>query len=369
MSTLNKIKPYLQRASELDSFEPLVAYYCRLHALNMLVKAQQNGETSDEHKAVLMDCLKRSEDRKQVVDLSNGQEAMEGFASKVFESADTSDRSGRTDKTTAANFWAAATLMEVCSQFYGGELPPDYAEKVRYAKYRAVTIRDCIRQGIDPSPPQDEFAAYADESAPYAGATAPPPASTPAPAVVPATAPPAAPPAAADSAALEAQQLRDQIARAEEAQRLREQIAQAEAAAAAPTAAPPAAPATSDEAQRLRAQIAAAEAAAAPAPAPVPAPSTEAQRLREQIAAAEAAAAARAAAPVAAPPAPVPTAPAPQVSLGPLPPGRPRAVLSDEAKAAAKKKTEFASSALDFDDAASARKLLREALAMLEEPI
>lgn len=360
MSTLNKVKPYLQRATELDSFEPVVAYYCRLHALMTLAKAQQNGETSDEHKAVIGDCLKRSEDRKQVVDLSNGQEVMESFAGKVFESADTSDRSGRTDKTTASNFWASATLMEVCAQFYGGELPPDVVEKVKYAKYRAVTIRDCIRQGIDPSPPvQDELAAYMDESAPYAGATAPP-------AATPAAAAPSA-------AATEAQQLRDQIAQAEEAQRLREQIARAEAAAA------PAASAAAGEAQRLLDQIAAAEAAqaaaqaaaAAPAAVPAPPPSAEAQRLREQIAAAQAAATARPVAPAA--PAPVPAAlatmPLPVVSAGPIPPGKPRTNLSDEAKTAAKKKTDFAASALDFDDASSAKKLLREALAMLEEPV
>jgi len=367
MSTLNKVKPYLQRATELDSFEPVVAYYCRLHALMTLAKAQQNGETSDEHKAVIADCLKRSEDRKQVVDLSNGQEVMESFALKVFESADESDRSGRTDKTTASNFWASATLIEICAQFYGGELPPDFSEKVRYAKYRAVTIRDCIRQGIDPSPVQDELAGYMDETAPDVGATAPPPAATPAPAAAPTSA-----------AALEAQQLRDQIARAEEAQKLREQIARAEAAASAPPPAlPPATSPATDEAQRLREQIAAAEAAAAaqavaaaPAAAPAPPPSADAQRLREQIAAAEAAAAARSAAPAAAArvPAVAATMPSTVLSGAPIPPGKPRTNLSDEVKAAAKKKADFAASALDFDDAASARKLLREALAMLEEP-
>lgn len=356
MSALNKAKPYLQRAAELDSFEPVVAYYCRLHALNMLMKARQNGELSEEGQAVMLDALKRSEDRKEVVDLSTGQETMELFATKVFEAADTSDRGGRTDKSTASNFWAAATLMDVCGQFYDGGAPPDLAEKVRYAKYRAVKIRDCIRQGIDPSPPQDELAAYADESDPYAGASAPPPASALA------AAPAAAPAADASS---EAQQLRDQIARAEEAQRLREQIARAEASAAAAAPVPAAA---SGEAQRFREQIAAAEAAAV-APAPMPAPSAEVQRLREQLAAA---AAARSVAPAAAPapvPAPAPAAPAPRMSAGPVPPGRPRTNLSDDAKATAKKKAEFASSALDFDDVASAKKLLREALAMIEEPI
>merc|ERR1740129_553197 len=154
-------EPYLGRAAELDGHEPVIAYYCRMYSMDVLMKSRQSGggEASAELNSLLMDTLSRAEASKKTLDLTDGPERVEQFALQVFGQVDSSDRAGLTDAGTAAQFYAASIFLDVCAQFYEGELPPDLQEKSRYAKFRAVQIRECIKQGLPPTLPPEKAAA------------------------------------------------------------------------------------------------------------------------------------------------------------------------------------------------------------------
>merc|ERR1719443_718895 len=99
-----------------------------------------------------------------------------------------------TEASTANTFYIASQFLEVCAQFYSGEMPPDLAEKSRYAKYRAVQIRDCMKKGL-PLAPEPVVPASEEPAAASAPSDAlPPPSEAPPSGFQPYT--PAAPPAA-----------------------------------------------------------------------------------------------------------------------------------------------------------------------------
>lgn len=80
----------------------------------------------------------------------------------VFKSVDTADRGGTRDASVCSRFYVAGLFIDVLAQFYDGELPPDLAEKTRYAKFRAFQIRDFIKRGVDPPPPPEPQGTAAD---------------------------------------------------------------------------------------------------------------------------------------------------------------------------------------------------------------
>mmetsp|Transcript_3556 Transcript_3556/g.8363 ORF Transcript_3556/g.8363 Transcript_3556/m.8363 type:complete len:280 (-) Transcript_3556:86-925(-) len=172
MSLATRAQGLLQRATELAVHEPIVAYYCRVQAVELLVKQRQAGAASAELDAILGEELGKAEDAKKTLDLSHGREVMEGFALSVFDGVDVADRSSGADGTSATKFYAASQFLEVCAQFYEGELPPDLAEKAKYAKFRAVQIREALRQGLRPPPPPG-LATEAGSSAPDAPGSEP----------------------------------------------------------------------------------------------------------------------------------------------------------------------------------------------------
>lgn len=158
-AALKKVGPYLQRAEELESVQPVVSYYCRVYALDILGTARANGGQSPELDTRLIAELGKAEGQKKTLDLSQGGEVTEGFALQVFEAADAKDRAGTTDEASKKQFYVAGLFLDVCAQFYKGELPPDLAEKAKYGKFRALQIADCIKRGVDPSPEKPPEAA------------------------------------------------------------------------------------------------------------------------------------------------------------------------------------------------------------------
>lgn len=195
-AVVKRASMYLARAEELKVHKPVVAYYCRMWAIDVLAKAHGSAESTPEVTNLLMAEVTKAEEAKKTLDLTSGRDEMEAFAVSVFNNVDQADRAGQASAQTPQDFFIAVIFMEVCAQFYDGELPPDIAEKVRYAKYRIQTIRNCLRQGIPIEPPPGAAAEAGDSAA----AAAAPAAAAPAP--VPAAAPVAVPgPTAAAAAA------------------------------------------------------------------------------------------------------------------------------------------------------------------------
>ncbi|XP_043691403.1 protein HOMOLOG OF MAMMALIAN LYST-INTERACTING PROTEIN 5 [Telopea speciosissima] len=142
--------PYLQRADELQKHEPLVAYYCRLYAMERGLKIPQKERTKTTN-AILVSLMNQLEKDKKSLKLGPDDNLyVEGFASNVFAKADKQDRAGRADLNTAKTFYAASIFFEILNQF--GELQPDLEQKQKYAAWKAVDIRKALKEGRKPEP-------------------------------------------------------------------------------------------------------------------------------------------------------------------------------------------------------------------------
>ncbi|KAK9268700.1 hypothetical protein L1049_000460 [Liquidambar formosana] len=133
--------PYLQRADELQKHEPLVAYYCRLYAMERGLRIPQSERTKTTNSIL---------DKKSLKLGPEDNLYLEGFASNVFAKADKQDRAGRADLNTAKTFYAASIFFEILNQF--GELQPDLEQKQKYAAWKAVDIRKALKEGRKPEP-------------------------------------------------------------------------------------------------------------------------------------------------------------------------------------------------------------------------
>ncbi|CAN4102668.1 unnamed protein product [Withania somnifera] len=148
--------PYLQRADELQKHEPLVAYYCRLYAMERGLKIPQNERTKTTN-SLLVSLINQLEKDKKSLQLGPDDHLhVEGFALNVFVKADKQDRAGRADLNTAKTFYAASIFFEILNQF--GELQPDLEQKQKYAAWKAADIRKALKEERKPvpGPPGDE---------------------------------------------------------------------------------------------------------------------------------------------------------------------------------------------------------------------
>ncbi|XP_022734631.1 protein HOMOLOG OF MAMMALIAN LYST-INTERACTING PROTEIN 5-like [Durio zibethinus] len=142
--------PYLQRADELQKHEPLVAYYCRLYAMEKGLRIP-NSERTKTTNALLVSLMNQLEKDKKSLKLGPEDSLhLEGFALNVFAKADKQDRAGRADLNTAKTFYAASIFFEIINQF--GPLQPDLEQKQKYAVWKAADIRKAVKEGRKPNP-------------------------------------------------------------------------------------------------------------------------------------------------------------------------------------------------------------------------
>ncbi|KAF8779194.1 hypothetical protein HU200_002870 [Digitaria exilis] len=140
--------PYLQRADELQKHEPLVAYYCRLFAMEKGLRIPQKERTKTTN-SILISLMNQLEKDKKTLTLGPDDHLhLEGFALNVFAKADKQDRAGRADINTAKTFYAASIFFEILNQF--GELQPDIEQKQKYAIWKAADIRKALKEGRKP---------------------------------------------------------------------------------------------------------------------------------------------------------------------------------------------------------------------------
>ncbi|CAN6214152.1 unnamed protein product [Urochloa humidicola] len=140
--------PYLQRADELQKHEPLVAYYCRLYAMEKGLRIPQKERTKTTN-SILVSLMNQLEKDKKTLTLGPDDNLhVEGFALNVFAKADKQDRAGRADINTAKTFYAASIFFEILNQF--GELQPDIEQKQKYAIWKAAEIRKALKEGRKP---------------------------------------------------------------------------------------------------------------------------------------------------------------------------------------------------------------------------
>ncbi|XP_062228789.1 protein HOMOLOG OF MAMMALIAN LYST-INTERACTING PROTEIN 5-like isoform X2 [Phragmites australis] len=140
--------PYLQRADELQKHEPLVAYYCRLYAMEKGLRIPQKERTKITNSILVSLMNQLEKDKKSLTLGPDDHFHVEGFALNVFAKADKQDRAGRADINTAKTFYAASIFFEILNQF--GELQPDIEQKQKYAIWKAAEIRKALKEGRKP---------------------------------------------------------------------------------------------------------------------------------------------------------------------------------------------------------------------------
>lgn len=151
-ASLKSIKPYIQRAKELEDANPLVSYYCNLYALK---GGMRERDPSDENAAkFIKSLLTKCESLRSTFASTAGthRESVENFAVSVFDFADEIYQSGRADASTARHFYAAMCFLDVCGHF--GELAEDLAALRKRARVYAALIARDVREGRQPLPPQ-----------------------------------------------------------------------------------------------------------------------------------------------------------------------------------------------------------------------
>lgn len=143
-TNLKPILPYIQRANELESKAPLVAFYCRTYAVQEGINFTKNDKSSETYLLNLMDRLEK--DKKTLnPNPEEGRATVEIFALKMFKKADDADRAGNHSQTTAKLFYVSSILMACTKQF--GELSEDIVEKLKYAKWKAAEISKALKTG------------------------------------------------------------------------------------------------------------------------------------------------------------------------------------------------------------------------------
>ena len=243
-SWAQRVQPYLQQAAEMDDSEPVIAHYCRVHAVEQMIRARQREEADDESNDLLMATLEVAEAKKAGLDLQEGRDVMEGFARRVYACADAADRARPPeldrdrDDEVATQLQTASLLVEALAQFYGGELPGALAAAAGYARARAVLLaeyarvaEDCARLGKRPPPPAAPALAEPAPAAWRPAASSPAaPAASPARPGAQAGAPPAAQPVAHQAAQLAAPSAAPPAAQGPSAPRISAALTQAQAA-------------------------------------------------------------------------------------------------------------------------------------------
>mmetsp|Transcript_64865 Transcript_64865/g.141344 ORF Transcript_64865/g.141344 Transcript_64865/m.141344 type:complete len:552 (-) Transcript_64865:60-1715(-) len=148
-------EPFLRAAKDLADNHPIVAHYCRVHGIELLVRAGSSGRSSAT-KALLLEEFQRAESEKERLDLSTGRQTMEAFALKAYEAANRIDAAESTSFGLPEQLATAGHFLEVLAQLYGGELPKGLADCAAYANSRASHVREAKsmdRRPDQPMPP------------------------------------------------------------------------------------------------------------------------------------------------------------------------------------------------------------------------
>ncbi|KAK2798460.1 hypothetical protein FQN51_007723 [Onygenales sp. PD_10] len=156
------ISRFATRAAQCEKVKPVVSYWCNYWIVNqILAKGLHNSDSEClKYTTDLMDKLEQfksaNADNDTVVDDAAGQAYVEQFGLETFQRADNAVRANKaslfaSDPTpqTADTFQAAATFLELCQIW--GQIDPEIAAKVKFAKYHALRIAKALKAGEDPN--------------------------------------------------------------------------------------------------------------------------------------------------------------------------------------------------------------------------
>ncbi|KAF7254439.1 hypothetical protein EYD10_00509 [Varanus komodoensis] len=148
------IQHFLRTAQELEKREPVVAYYCRLYAMQTGMKIDSKNPECRKFLCKLMDQLeamkKQLGDNEAITQEIVGCAHVENYALKMFLYADNEDRAGQFHKNMIKSFYTASLLIDVLTVF--GELSDENVQHRKYARWKAAYIHNCLKNGETPQP-------------------------------------------------------------------------------------------------------------------------------------------------------------------------------------------------------------------------
>lgn len=149
---LRAVQHYLRTAQEHEKRDPVVAYYCRLYAMQTGMKLDSKTPECRKFLVKLMDQLetmkKELSDNDSITQEVVGNAHIENYALKMFLYADNEDRAGRFHKNMIKSFYSASLLLDVLSVF--GELSDENIQHRKYARWKATYIHNCLKNGETP---------------------------------------------------------------------------------------------------------------------------------------------------------------------------------------------------------------------------
>uniref|UniRef100_A0A3P9I7B4 Vacuolar protein sorting-associated protein VTA1 homolog n=2 Tax=Oryzias latipes TaxID=8090 RepID=A0A3P9I7B4_ORYLA len=151
---LRSIQHYLRTAQEHEKRDPVVAYYCRLYAMQTGMKLDSKTPECRKFLVKLMDQLetmkKEFSDNESITQEVVGNAHIENYALKLFLYADNEDRAERFHKNMIKSFFTSSLLLDVLSVF--GELSEENVKHRKYARWKATYIHNCLKNGETPQP-------------------------------------------------------------------------------------------------------------------------------------------------------------------------------------------------------------------------
>lgn len=152
--SLKVIGHYIKTAQEHDSRDVIVAYWCRLYALQLGLKINSQGLEERKCLVGIMDWLERTKkanpDNESISNEVAAQAYLENYALKLFLYADKQDRESNFGKNVVKAFYTAGMIYDVLQTF--GELTEEVTQNRKYAKWKASYIHNCLKNGETPVP-------------------------------------------------------------------------------------------------------------------------------------------------------------------------------------------------------------------------
>ncbi|KAG7508252.1 hypothetical protein JOB18_007845 [Solea senegalensis] len=149
---LRSIQHHLRTAQEHENRDPVVAYYCRLYAMQTGMKLDSKTPECRKFLVKLMDQLESMKqelgDNDSISQEVVGNAHIENYALKMFLYADNEDRAGRFHKNMIKSFYTASLLLDVLSVF--GELSEENIQHRKYARWKATYVHNCLKTGETP---------------------------------------------------------------------------------------------------------------------------------------------------------------------------------------------------------------------------
>ncbi|KAH8812975.1 Vta1 like-domain-containing protein [Xylogone sp. PMI_703] len=146
---------FYRRAAQLETVRPVIAYWCEYWIVNQIItNGLSDGDPEClEFTKTLMDKLEKVKSENATndafVDDMAGQAYVEQFGLETFVRAQRAVDANKVTRQTADTFQAAATFLELLNIW----APPDMETqaKIKYAKWNAVRIAKAIKEGKDPN--------------------------------------------------------------------------------------------------------------------------------------------------------------------------------------------------------------------------